>query len=91
VKMPVLHKTVRERVDSIKSRTDLAAFIREMREDLLRNPELWENANLDDFLEAMSAWVDDCPGYYTNRGEAVPEQPSWKVIGDILMGAKVYS
>jgi hypothetical protein len=29
-------------------------------------------------------------GDYHNRGEAVPEQPSWKTLGEILVAATIY-
>jgi hypothetical protein len=29
-------------------------------------------------------------GYFKNRGEAVPEQPTWKTLAQILCAAKVY-
>jgi hypothetical protein len=38
----------------------------------------------------MAAWVDDIDGYFRNRGEAVPVQPTWKTLGQILLAAKVY-
>jgi hypothetical protein len=89
--MAIVQLKARDKVDAIKSKADLAKFVRDLRADLKLDPDRWENATLDDFLEAMAAWIDDMDGYYRNRGESVKEQPTWKVIGDILMGAKVYS
>jgi len=89
--MAIAQLRTRDRVDRIGSKADLAEFVRNLREDLREHPEKWENASLEDFLESMAAWIEDMDGYYLNRGESVPERPTWKTVADILMGAKVYS
>lgn len=79
-----------ERNSSIRSREDLAAFVKALGSDLRDNPESWGNTNLERFLHALGAWVDDMDGYYLNQGKPVPQQPDWKVVGDMLMAARVY-
>jgi hypothetical protein len=74
----------------LHSREDLAALIRSLADDFRRKPEEWENGDLTSYLEAMAAWVDDSDGYHRNRGEAVPDQATWKALGQILLAAKVY-
>ncbi len=72
------------------SREEFTVFVRTLAEQFRRAPEQWENRDLSAYLEAMAAWVEDMDGYYQNRGEAVPEQPTWKTLGQILLAAKVY-
>ena len=43
-------------------------------------PYDWDNLTLDRYLEALSAWTDGMDGYRRNRGEPMPEQPSWILI-----------
>jgi hypothetical protein len=50
----------------------------------------WENNDLPRYLAAMNAWVEDMEGYYINRGEKVPDQPTWKILADILRAATMY-
>ena len=76
--------------DSVQNRDDLVQFIQALRADLRDNPDDWENTSLDDYLEAMAAWIDDCDGYYKNTGQPIPKTPSWKMLADILMAAKMY-
>ena len=78
------------RPDTISSRQDLSKFIAEMRRRLETNPGEWENVDLAAFLEAMAAWVDDMDGYYANRGEPMPDPPTWSTFGEILLAATVY-
>jgi hypothetical protein len=75
---------------SVRSRDELARFVRGLADDLKQRPETWANDDLGRFLEAMSAWIDDMDGYYRNRGEAVPAQPEWRTLAEILAAAKVY-
>jgi len=41
---------------NVSDRKSFALFIELLRKDLFENPQDWENKNLDDFLEAMSAF-----------------------------------
>lgn len=78
------------RSESGPSRKEFVEFVRGFAEQCRQRPEEWENRDLPSFLEAMAAWVDDMDGYYRNRGEAVPEQPTWKMLVQILQAARVY-
>jgi hypothetical protein len=88
--MATLRSSLNDQVDSIKTRKDLAAFVHELLHHLRMNPGEWENQTLESYLEALAAWVEDCDGFYANRGETVPQDPSWKFLGEALLAAKVY-
>jgi hypothetical protein len=79
-----------DQVHAIHSREDLVAFLYALSHTLDAKPEWWENADLASFLTALARWLQDMEGYYLGRGEPVPETPSWKVIGDMLMAATMY-
>lgn len=81
---------VDQAIDSIRSREDFVSFVRMLLFDLRDNAEEWENNVLESYLEAIAAWVDDMEGYYQNRGEPVPEYPTWKTFAEILLAAKIY-
>ncbi len=76
--------------DSIQSREDFIIFVKNLLEDLHKNPEAWENKNLESFIRALAAWIEDMDGYYTNQGKAIPQQINWKFISDMLLAAKFY-
>jgi len=79
-----------EMVEQIQSQPDFVAFSQALVKDLKENPDGWENRDLPGFLEALGAWVDDMNGYYQAKGGAIPLQPSWKMLGEVLLAAKVY-
>lgn len=79
-----------EQVDSIRTREDFVLLIRSLLYSLDKCPEEWENRDLKSYFDALAAWVEDMDGYYRNLGEAVPEQLTWKVLGDMVVAAKVY-
>lgn len=79
-----------QKAEAVKTRDDLAAFISELRADLESGEGDWENPSLPRFLEALEAWATDLPGYFANRGEPVPEEPSWSLIAMLLLAAKYY-
>ena len=81
---------LRDLVDRVQSRQDLIAFIAALRRDLERNEPEWENPTLDRYLEALAAWTEDMDGYFRNRGEEVPAEPSWRLIADMLYAAHIY-
>jgi hypothetical protein len=74
----------------IKSKEDLAGFVEALREDLLRNPDSWENPTLESYLDAMAAWIRSMDNYRRNIGEQPSEIPTWEVFADILSAAKIY-
>ena len=77
-------------VEQIRDHADLAAFSHALLKDLKEKPEEWENRDLASFLEALGAWVEDMNGYYQSKHGAIPLQPSWKMLAQILLAAKVY-
>ena len=77
-------------VEEIRSRADFINFIHALRQNLVEKPGEWENRDLPAFLDALAAWVEDMDGYYRNRGQAVPDQPTWLTLGHMLLAAKVY-
>jgi hypothetical protein len=79
-----------EIVPAIQTREELIAFVALLRRDLADNESQWENSTLESYLEALQAVLTDWRGRFVNRGEPVPETPSWRVIGEILMAASVY-
>jgi hypothetical protein len=76
--------------DTIRTREDLARFVRLLRDDLLQNGDAWENPTLDRYLEALGAWVADLEGYFNNQNMVEPRQPSWDLVGKMLFAATVY-
>lgn len=79
--------TLVEYNDSIRSREDFVAFARALSADLHDNPETWQNGSLERFLEALAACAENVVGECL---KPVPQKPDWKVLGDMLMAAKVF-
>ena len=83
-------KSVVQKLDDVKSRHDLVLFIKVLAEDLTNNPDSWTNNKLPNFLEALSAWVEDMDGYYQSEAEQFSEDQNWKGIAEALYAAKIY-
>ncbi|MFJ3099551.1 DUF7660 family protein [Streptomyces hydrogenans] len=81
---------IRRIAQGIETREDLAEFLRLAVDDLKGNPQAWENDSLESFLAAWSAWTLDCPGWFAAHGEPVPDAPDWKLIGQMVLAARVY-
>ena len=84
---------MRETVSNFKvtDRQSFIKFIDLLRQDLLNNPEEWENNTLDRFLDAMSAYAEDIQGYYDNmKMKVMADEPAWQTFADILKGATIY-
>lgn len=79
-----------ELAERVEGRSDLVKFIGELRRVLLVDPQSWENRDLESFLEALAAWTQSMDGAYSNRGEALPETPTWKMMAEMLLAASIY-
>ncbi len=76
--------------DEVRSREELAAFVRQLHQDFLQQGDAWENNTLAAFLEALAAWVHDSPGFYRNFGKELPADGDWTFIARALQAATVY-
>jgi len=45
-------------------------------------PHGWENGTIEAFLDAMHAWATD--------SDALPTQPTWRVMAQLLLAGKAY-
>jgi hypothetical protein len=84
------HNAVVHHPATVRSREDLVQFVAALRVDLERNVESWENPSLDRYLDALSAWINDMPGWFQNRGEAEAAQPDWSLVAQMLYAATIY-
>ncbi|WP_313185650.1 DUF7660 family protein [Sphingobacterium siyangense] len=75
----------------VKDRQSFINFLNLLRQDLLQNPETWENKTLPDFLDALESYTEDIQGYYNNTNANVDaEKATWSTFADIFKGAKIY-
>jgi hypothetical protein len=79
-----------EMAERIQDRADLVQFLRALSRSRTQRPERWENQDLPAFLDALAAWTEDLDGYFESRGEAIPQNPSWKLLATMLLAARVY-
>lgn len=75
----------------VTDRKSFVNFLNLLREDFSENPHEWENKNLEDFLEALSAYTEDIQRYYDNMKMNIDaNEPNWKTFADIFIGARIY-
>ena len=66
---------------NISTQAELAAFVTNLRADLAKNGAKWENATLDAYLEAMSAFLSDAK---------ITGEPKWRTMAKVLLAASKY-
>lgn len=78
-------------VNRVFTRHDLAEFVQRMA-SASDSPEAeeWENGTLPRFLDGLAAWIGSMDGYFRNQGLESPDQPSWRLVGDMLVAATLY-
>ena len=83
--------TLDDLVETIETRQDLAHFIDALVRDLKTNEQAWENPELERYLDALASWTESMDGYFHNvRGQPAPEQPTWRLVGYMLLAARIY-
>ncbi|GAM99353.1 hypothetical protein U91I_03002 [alpha proteobacterium U9-1i] len=75
-----------EALKRVETKGDLVAFI----QMLAARSGAFANADLPNYLEAMSAWLADSDGYYSSSGQPIPSVPNWRNIGELLLAASMY-
>jgi hypothetical protein len=76
--------------EDVRSREDLVRFFADLSEEIYAGRATLENATSGDLVEAASRWVQDMDGFFFNRGEEVPSEPSWELIAQIIAASLVY-
>ena len=75
----------------VQSHADLVVMLGRMHDDYDQSgKDEWENATLDRYLEAMTALAHALPQLYANRGEPMPERPTWEMVAILIAGATGY-
>jgi hypothetical protein len=75
----------------VTDRQSFCEFVDLLKQDLLNNPEEWENKKLDDFLTALATYAQDIQGYHDNlKSGTNADEPSWQTFADIFKGASIY-
>ena len=70
-------------------RTKALATLRRLRGEA-RTGAPWPNDSLETFLDGLAGWLEDCDGWYANRGEPAPESMDWTLFGQALEAACHY-
>jgi hypothetical protein len=76
-------------IEDVGSRADLARFLAALAAEA-EAEHAPTHETVADFIEAASGWVADMDGYFLHAGENTPENPSWRLIGQIFASAMVY-
>lgn len=79
-----------ELVETIGSPRQLVDFIEALRRDLIDRPDDWENPTLDRYLAALAAWTTDAEEQVASGETASEGDPTWRVMGRMLLAAKMY-
>ncbi|WPO78183.1 hypothetical protein [Flavobacterium sp. KACC 22761] len=75
----------------VSDRDSFVKFIELLHDDLLNNPNKWENKTLPDFLESFARYAEEIQGYYNNTNQNVDaDKPDWKTFSEIFKGARIY-
>jgi hypothetical protein len=73
----------------INSKIAFLAFMKTFAAEANRDAATWENNTIESYLNSMSAWLDDCDGFYGNNEEKVPSSV-WQIIADMLVAGGDY-
>ncbi len=79
-----------DQVEAVEDRAQLVAFIQALSKEFIANPRQWQHETIDQYLEALGAWIDDMDGYFINQGQQPPKEPTWKLFAQICIAAKYY-
>jgi hypothetical protein len=74
----------------VASRSDLAAFLEQLAEQAASDPDSIANRDLASYLSGAAGWAADLHGYFLNKGEPVPDEPTWALVAALFAAAAVY-
>lgn len=73
----------------VRTRDDLVVFVKALQDEYSRIGNKWENGRLEDYLEALSAWIRDSDHYADVQGIEI-SGGSWRYMAEMLRAATMY-
>ena len=61
------------RINEINTKEKLVSFLEYLSKDKNSNKTEWMNDSIEDYLGAISSWVEDMEGYYINNNLTIPD------------------
>lgn len=76
---------------SISNRDDFVSFVELLSENSRRRKREWNNTKMESYLSGLAGFARDMDGYYQRIGVPMDvERPTWRMIADMLLAARVY-
>ena len=76
---------------NVTTREEFLSLLRLLLDDYDANRGDWENLSIRDYLEGMRGVCMGLEGFYSNQGVDVDcNQPSWQILADLLLAARVH-
>lgn len=79
-----------EEAQAVTSRADLVRYLADLAARVGDGRVAVENESAPEFIDAAGHWVQAMDGFFSNRGEGVPDTPSWSLVAMIFSAALVY-
>jgi len=85
-------KDVYELAHNVKDRQSFLEFIEALKNEFRNNPESFENCAIDNFLDAIQAWVHDKHKWQiaNNKNDYKLDNPDWMTIASMFLAGKIY-
>ncbi len=81
---------INKKIDSIRTKEDLMDFLEFLCDDRQSKKEEWKNRTIEDYLAAVSSWIEDMEGYYENNNLPIPDNVGWGFIATLFYVGKIY-
>lgn len=79
-----------DKINNIKSKEELIDFLDFLSKDRSKNKEEWQNNAIEDYLAAISSWMEDMEGYYENMNLPTQNNENWSFIATLFYVGKIY-
>lgn len=79
-----------QRAERVSNREEFLGFLHQLVAEGRSPGDQWENTHLASYLDALARWTRDMDGYFKGRGEPMPEDPTWRLLAQMLLAATIY-
>lgn len=81
---------VYNRINNIKSKEEFIEFLDFLSKDRYTKIGEWNNNTIEEYLAAISSWVEDMEGYYKNNNLPISNNQNWGFIATLFYVGKIY-
>lgn len=77
-------------IKRVQTRDEFVAFVKALAEAVATEPDELAHSSIEEYLSAVSAWVDGMDRSLSHIGEEIPSDMNWRMMAMVMFAGTIY-